>query len=249
VAGKERMLARILEALGHGASSGPSANAFPHPPAPPLEGVLPPIPIADLVSRFEEELRNVSGTCHRASTLADLDGIVRSVLASATTPSVVLSRNPLLGQLRLAERLRGLGIAVGEYPEPVSDAPTGPAAVLDTAYREQCFSAAAGITGVDFALAESGSLVLSSVTEGSQLASLAPPVHIALYRPQQVVAFLEKVLDALPVGRSPNAPNPGRSVVFVTGPSRTADIEQILIRGVHGPREVHAILVEDSCLA
>lgn len=242
------MLARIREALGHGETAGTSAGktADPAPPAERrLEGVLPPIPPAELVPRFEQELRRVDGTCHRASTLADLDGIVRSVLASAATPSVVLSRNPLLGQLRLAERLRGLGIAVAEYPAGVSESST----TLDQTYREQCFAAAAGITGVDFVLAESGSMVLSSVTEGSQLASLAPPVHIALYRPQQAVAFLEELLDALPVERSPNAPSPGRSIVFVTGPSRTADIEQILIRGVHGPREVHAVLIEDSCVA
>ncbi|HEV2495214.1 MAG TPA: lactate utilization protein [Terriglobia bacterium] len=238
------MLARIREALGAGASSTPPDSAGPTEIR--LEGVLPPIPSAELVPRFEEELRSVGGTCYRASTLADLDGIIRSVLTtSAATPSVVLSRHPLLGQLHLAERLRGLGISVAEYPDAALESPTA----LDQTYREQCFAAAAGITGVDFALAESGSLVLSSVTEGSQLASLAPPVHIALYRPQQAVAFLEELLDALPVERSPNAPSPGRSVVFVTGPSRTADIEQILIRGVHGPREVHAILVEDSCLA
>jgi L-lactate dehydrogenase complex protein LldG len=101
---------------------------------------------------------------------------------------------------------------------------------------------------VEFVLAESGTLVLASRTEGSQLASLAPPVHVALYQRSQVYASLEEILERLPVPRDPHEPLPGRSVVFITGPSRTADIEQILIRGVHGPREVHAILVEDSCL-
>jgi L-lactate dehydrogenase complex protein LldG len=111
-------------------------------------------------------------------------------------------------------------------------------------YREHCFSADAGVTGVDFALAESGSLVITSRTEGSQLSSLAPPIHIAFYLSSQVVGSLEEVLAGLPVpGRAAGDEN-GRSVVFVTGTSRTADIEQILIRGVHGPREVHAILIE-----
>jgi L-lactate dehydrogenase complex protein LldG len=110
------------------------------------------------------------------------------------------------------------------------------------------FEATVGITGADFVLAETGSLVLSSLTEGSQLASLAPPVHLALYRRAQLVGSLDDVLAKLPGSPKRGLPHPGRSVVFITGTSRTADIEQVLIRGVHGPREVHAILVEDSCL-
>jgi L-lactate dehydrogenase complex protein LldG len=106
-----------------------------------------------------------------------------------------------------------------------------------------------GITGVEFALAETGSLVVTSFTEGAQLASLAPPVHVALYRRSQLVASLDEVLERLPVASHPDLALPGRSVVFITGTSRTADIEQILIRGVHGPGEVHAILVEEACLS
>jgi L-lactate dehydrogenase complex protein LldG len=102
---------------------------------------------------------------------------------------------------------------------------------------------------VEFALAETGSLVVTSLTEGAQLASLAPPVHVALYRRSQLVASLDEVLERLPVARHPDFALPGRSVVFITGTSRTADIEQILIRGVHGPGEVHAILVEEACLS
>jgi L-lactate dehydrogenase complex protein LldG len=48
---------------------------------------------------------------------------------------------------------------------------------------------------------------------------------------------------------TPEQAETGRSVVFITGTSRTADIEQILIRGVHGPGEVHAILVEPECFS
>jgi L-lactate dehydrogenase complex protein LldG len=75
----------------------------------------------------------------------------------------------------------------------------------------------------------------------------APPVHVALYRRGQLVESLDDILERLPIASKPEDSSAGRSVVFVTGVSRTADIEQILIRGVHGPRELHAILVEESC--
>lgn len=168
-----------------------------------------------------------------------------SVLAGILTdrPSgAVLSRNPLLASLDIAGILSDLGVPVGKWP-----AHPGADPGLDAAqeFRDRSFSAGAGITGVDFALAESGTLLLTSLTEGSQLASLAPPVHIALYRRDQVVATLEEVLDRLPGPGSGAGPGSGRSIVFITGTSRTADIEQILIRGVHGPREIHAVLVED----
>jgi L-lactate dehydrogenase complex protein LldG len=193
------------------------------------------------------EWRKVGGSTARVASLEELERSIREILDAVKATSVVLSRNPLLAQLGLGERLRAWRKSVVAWPSPGSSSAGDEGALLHD-FKGASFSAAVGITGVDFALAESGSLVLTSLTEGSQLSSLAPPIHVALYRRSQAVGSLDEVLAKLPISSAPGTPAPGRSVVFITGPSRTADIEQILIRGVHGPGEVHAILVEESCL-
>jgi L-lactate dehydrogenase complex protein LldG len=215
---------------------------------PDLGPVLPPISPADLITTFEDELRKVGGCTYRAGNRAEIAGLLNRILKADGGPDrplpvggIVLSRNPLLARLGIKEIIESLGVRVSTWP---GVAGSGLAAADERAYREQCFSAEAGVTGVDFVLAESGSLVLTSRTEGSQLSSLAPPIHIAFYLVRQVVGSLEEVLAALPLPGSTANSADGRSVVFVTGTSRTADIEQILIRGVHGPREVHSILVD-----
>lgn len=241
------MLQRVRRALGRppeGTVEGPrGADA-----APTEAGAPPPLAAEEILPKFEAEWQKVGGAVYRAADLADLERIVQMILETAEAASVVLSRNPLLGKLRLEERLRAWGKSVTAWPK-LSAAPEEDEATPLREFAAASFSAAAGITGVDFVLAETGSLVLSSRTEGSQLASLAPPVHVALYRRDQLVGSLDEVLEKLSLSRQPNGLASGRSVVLITGPSRTADIEQILVRGVHGPREVHAILVEESCLA
>jgi len=270
--GREMMLERIRKALGR--PTAPAAQPADSRPASdagsdalrrldhlaPLGEVMPAIPPDQLLPRLEEELANVAVHTHRASSLAELERILADIFTSAKATRAVLSRNPLLARLGIEGRLVASGKSVTVWaPPPSTPDPSAHSASrvdgdAEEAFRQHCFSAEVGITGVDFALAESGTLVVTSLTEGSQLASLAPPVHVALYRREQVLATLEEVLDHLsgpPVSGDPTAspaPNWGRSVVFITGTSRTADIEQILIRGVHGPREVHAILVEEACL-
>ena len=241
---REEMLARIRKALGR--PGAPAAVPSPEADLPELGDVLPSIPPAELVAKFEEEFQKVAGCPYRATSLGELDEILRRLLGASQGRAVVLSRNPLIAKLGLEEKLRALGMAVAVWP--AASGGETPQKVAQE-FREQAFAAEVGITGVDFALAETGTLVLSSLTEGAQLASLAPPIHVALYRRSQVFGSLEEILERLPVPRDLDQPVPGRSVVFITGSSRTADIEQILIHGVHGPREVHAILVEESCLA
>jgi L-lactate utilization protein LutC len=255
------MLTRIRAALGHpSAASTPSALS--------LAELGPVMPEAgdDLAVKFEAELNQVGGGTYRASTVAEAQQVIARILDSSvsdpatdetTDRRVVLSRNPLLQQLGIPECLKRASRTVTIWPWDesqlfeVSEPSLGRSNEDEAGrqvFKEECFDATAGITGVDFALAESGTLVLSSATEGSQLTSLAPPVHIALYRRAQLVGSLEEMLER--AARSNEGMlGRGRSIVLVTGTSRTADIEQILIRGVHGPRQIHAILVEDSCFS
>jgi L-lactate dehydrogenase complex protein LldG len=219
------------------------------PPASPLTGILPIIPPEELLPKFEAELTKVAGIAHRAASRQALEEILQTILSHAKATRVVLSRNPLLAELNLASLLRGWGQGISVWQDSRGgDSPGAGDASLQV-FAEASFAATVGITGVEFALAETGSLVVTSLTEGAQLASLAPPVHVALYRRSQLLASLDEVLERLPVASHPDLVLPGRSVVFITGTSRTADIEQILVRGVHGPGEVHAILVEEACLS
>jgi len=240
MATREEMLDRVRKALGRTSSDPPTS------PAPPLDlaGVMPPLKPEDFQAKFEAEWEKVAGVAYRVSDMDELESVFQKILVLAETQAVVLSRNRLLSQLRIADRLTALNKFVTTWSAGPGVA--GSASLAD--FTKASFAAGAGITGVDFVLAESGTLVLSSATEGVQVASLAPPIHIALYRRSQLVGSLDDVLSKLPLANPHDRPRAGRSVVFVTGTSRTADIEQILIRGVHGPREAHAILVEDTLL-
>lgn len=95
------------------------------------------------------------------------------------------------------------------------------------------WEAQVGITTADLAIAESGSLILSAGPGKRRLASLAPPLHVVVITRPAIVPTLEDAV--LRVGP--------KTSVIITGPSRTADIEGILVRGVHGPGELWVVRV------
>lgn len=106
------------------------------------------------------------------------------------------------------------------------------------ALREACARAPFGITCADFALADTATVVLLTSREEFRLPSLLPPCHLAVIPRDRILSGLDELLarESLPVdSRS--------AMVLITGPSRTGDIEQILVRGVHGPGEIHLIVV------
>jgi len=95
-----------------------------------------------------------------------------------------------------------------------------------------------GLTGAQAGLADTGSLVLQSGRGQGRLASLLPPVHIALLKTSTLLPTMAHFIRA-----HPGAARETGNLTLISGPSRTADIEQTLTLGVHGPKEVHIILL------
>jgi L-lactate dehydrogenase complex protein LldG len=103
------------------------------------------------------------------------------------------------------------------------------------------FTLDAGITDVHAAVAETGTLICCSGPGHSRGLSLIPPIHIAIVRAADI---LPDMLDYFASRRGQKSPQLPSSQAFITGPSKTADIEGELIVGVHGPGRVYVVVVE-----
>jgi len=113
--------------------------------------------------------------------------------------------------------------------------------------REKFIAAVAGISGANMAIAETGTIVLVTNEGNADLTTTLPPVHIALFGIDKLVATLDDavaVLRMLP--RSGTGQVMTSYVNWITGPSRSADIEQSLTIGVHGPREMHCVILDNG---
>ena len=98
-----------------------------------------------------------------------------------------------------------------------------------------------GITGCFCAVAETGTLMLCSSPDTPAAISLLPETHIAIIRASRILPYME---DAFELARTELGSLP-RAVNFISGPSRTGDIEQTIVLGAHGPYRVHLVIVED----
>lgn len=194
-----------------------------------------------------EELGGV-GECGRVVERdADLAGVFAKSAARVGMKVHQTSREQVGRDL--AGLLTGMGArhaAVGglaEWPQVLEAcASAGCRVVQGPAAAAEAFVVDVGVTDVQVGIAETGSLVCTSSPEHCRTTSLAPPVHIAVLPASRIVADLIDFFAAEVGG----AASVASSVVLITGPSKTADIEGILITGVHGPREVHILLVGDA---
>jgi L-lactate dehydrogenase complex protein LldG len=122
-------------------------------------------------------------------------------------------------------------------------APVGCELLAADAARDLLLQADVGITGAQWGIAETGTLVLASAAEHHRIASLLPALHVVVLPMRALLGTLTEAFAALQEADGGPA---ARTITFVTGPSRTADIELTLVVGVHGPKALHVLLVRDD---
>lgn len=184
-----------------------------------------------LVREFTNELTALGAQVFLARTADGARGYIKDVIHRHQAQQIAISAAPILQSLAVETLLR-------ELNKEVISLPVGSQFAGWAKYKQRLMTADLGITGADFGLAESGTLVLRTGETEGRLASLLPPVHLAVIRADQI---LPSVVEF--IAQSELSP-PGSSVIFITGPSRTADIELTLTVGVHGPKELYVLVLE-----
>ena len=186
--------------------------------------VFPAQPLAsNLIDVFRQNIEAVDGHCIVAHSKGEIaDSLTQIISALQKT------------------KLRAQRIAISDAPEVerlmhMTDLEIEELGIAPSA--SEIFGFDVGITTAQAAIAETGTLVLDSARERHRFVSLVPPVHIAIVNASTIYATLGETLTML---QNSNELSP--AITFITGPSRTADIELTLTIGVHGPQELYVII-------
>lgn len=233
---KETFLSRVRAAVPRGKAGGLRARH-----AAPAIDPMASQPRAELWQRFALELRALGGTFDvlpeveiTAAVLNRLSGLSGQIGLEHGYPPVLIWQSEGL-PVSLIDRLRRERVEVLGPILPTAEPERG-------ARLAELARAGMGVTGAAAAIAETGSLVLRHGPGRGRLASLLPPVHVAILRADQVHPTLESFLETSRADPLASA----SALTLVTGPSRTADIEMTLTIGVHGPKEVAVYVVAED---
>src|SRR5438093_13731947 len=189
----------------------------------------PPVPLSvpergDVVKHFTEQLAAVGAQCTTVRSETEAAAALARILADAGARRVVGSDAPLVQRILAAV---GNDIVIDR---------------LERLSRDELFACDAGVTTAQWGIADTGTLVLESARELSRVVSLVPPIHVALLSARCICDSLGEALARV---RQPGGGVASHVITFITGPSRTSDIELTLVMGVHGPQTVHVLLMEE----
>lgn len=221
---RDRILGAVRAGLGRSTPSGASVAAVESRIANPRRNLVPAraqIPPEAQVELFAAKAADLAATIERVERLSDIPAKIGDYLARHNLPPrLKLSPDADLDKIPWAER-------------PLLEIARGPATIDDVTSVTPAFAA----------IAETGTLMLCSAATRPTTLNFVPDNHIVVLGKDQVVGAIEDAFARLRAARAPG--DMPRAVNFVSGPSRTADIEQQLVMGAHGPRRLHIIVVDE----
>ena len=188
-----------------------------------------------LLERFAETAQLRSWNLFRTTSSEEAIGFIVELAQRLDVSRIARSDQPVFADLPIDPALMSQGIESVIVAQDDDNTPQQ--------LRNQIVSSGIGITGADYAVAETGSVVVMPRKGLSRLVSLVPPVHVAVVRVEDLVGTLDDVFLFRRLEYHRNGGDMGSYLNFISGPSRTADIEMKLVVGVHGPREVHLVLL------
>jgi L-lactate dehydrogenase complex protein LldG len=190
-------------------------------PIPPRPSIFAPrqAETIDLeIESFLHEVKKLSGTGQKLLP-AEIDTALKALVEEQTICKATVWETPHLRQLGINEILNSLGVEL----------------IAPNAGKHEMALCDLGITEADYLLPETGTLVLHSSAEQPRGVSLLPRIHLAIVRPEMLRADMHQVFAEA---------KDQHYLVFITGPSRTADIELTVTLGVHGPRNLYVWMVD-----
>jgi L-lactate dehydrogenase complex protein LldG len=212
---RDEILGKVRNALGRRAGA-PPAPIPPTARAAPRKAADPEAEIAQLLAEIEK----LSGVTRHLAGRDELRAALAELVKTEEVRRATLWTTPDLAAWDVAGALQALGVEL----------------VPAQADKHLVATCELGVTGVDAALPETGTLLLRSAPERPRVVSLLPRVHLAIFTPAVLRADLHHAFaEAKDAGYS----------VLVTGPSRTADIELTLTLGVHGPKALYAWVMHE----
>ena len=171
------------------------------------------------IELFLGEIKKLSGVGQQLSS-SDIESALKTLVTEQDIRKATVWNTPHLQQLQIANHLSSLGVKL----------------VSPNAEKHEMSQCDLGITEADYLLPETGTIVLGSSAERPRAVSLLPRVHLAVVRSEMLRPDMHQVFAEA---------KDRNYLVFITGPSRTADIELTTTLGVHGPKNLYVWVMEE----
>ena len=194
----------------------------------------------ELLDDAADAMKTAGWKVHWAETIEDVGDLIAEICRDIGADTALRSGHDVLDEARIDSALGRSGVELSNMTldDEMTDEERDE---VREAHRKEVFRTDVGITGGDYVIAETGTLVIHPKKGVSRLTSLAPPVHIAVMKRGQVLPSLDEffLLEHVDIHRG----NRHAAMNLISGPSRTGDIEATIVHGIHGPTETHIVLV------